>query len=95
MNNMRLPMWHYVGFTGTPAWFSDAHKEVIHERIKRVMKANDGEERKMRYCHFCEGALGTTERILYDILYVNTGRRCSMCGNKAFDTMDLKENENE
>jgi len=90
-DNKPLPYWHYKGFTGIPAWFSDEHKEVIHERIKRIMKANEGEEKKMRYCHFCEGGLGTMNRIVYDILYVNTGRRCSMCGNKAFDTMDLED----
>ena len=89
--NKPLPYWHYSGLTGTPAWFSDEHKEVIHERIKRIMKANEGEEKKMRYCHFCEGGLGTMNRIVYDILYVNTGRRCSMCGNKAYDLMDLEE----
>jgi len=86
-DNKPLPYWHYKGLIGTPAWYSDAHEEVIHERIKRVVKANEGEERKMRYCHFCEGPIGIMDKTAYNILYVNTGRRCNMCGNEAFDTM--------
>ena len=91
MDNTHLPMWHYVGFTGTPAWYSEMHKDIVADRIRRVIKANEGEGYKMRFCHYCEGPIGIMERSLYDLLYVNTGRRCSMCGNKAFDTMGLTD----
>jgi len=89
--NKPLPYWHYRGLTGEPAWFSKMHKDVIRERAMRAMKANEGEEIKMRYCHYCEGPLGTMNGNHYALTYINLGRRCPMCGNEAFNTMDLQE----
>lgn len=89
--DVRPPMWHYIGMTGTFAWFSDAHEAIIVDRIYRAMKANEIVGLAMRFCHYCEGPMGTMRLGTYVLRYISLNRKCSLCGNVAYNPTGVWE----
>ena len=89
----KIPIWHYVGMTGIPEWFSKVHRDIIFDRIKLAIRANHGDEKKMRYCHNCEVGLGTLTRKQYEVMYIDAGMLCKKCGHPAYNKMALLDGE--
>ena len=79
---LNLPMWHYPGLGGEPAWFSEMHRDIAFERYDRAVKENELRGYHMRYCASCEVGIGIMEFNMYYHLYVKNFVTCPIC-NKA------------